>query len=37
MGQPFWENLLATLSVSSTFRLIRSRPAIVETEVLAHP
>jgi hypothetical protein len=37
MGQPFWENLLAALGVSSTFRLIRSRPAIVETELLAYP
>ena len=37
MGQPFWENVLTVLGVSSTFRLIRSRPAIVETEFLAHP
>jgi 2-polyprenyl-3-methyl-5-hydroxy-6-metoxy-1,4-benzoquinol methylase len=37
MGQPFWENVLAALCVSSSFRLIRSRPAIVETEFLAHP
>jgi 2-polyprenyl-3-methyl-5-hydroxy-6-metoxy-1,4-benzoquinol methylase len=37
MGQPFWENVLAVLGVSDTFRLIRSRPAIVETELLAHP
>ena len=37
MGQPFWENVLAVLGVSSTFRLIRSRPAIVETEFRVHP
>ncbi len=37
MGQPFWENVLATLGVSSAFRLTRSQPSIVETEFLAHP
>ena len=36
MGQPFWENLLATLDVPG-FKLIRSRPSIVETEFAAHP
>jgi hypothetical protein len=37
MGQPFRETVLSTLGVSSTSRRIRSRPAIVETEFLAHP
>ena len=37
MGQAFWENLLPTLDVSRRFSLIRSRPAIVETEFSIHP
>jgi 2-polyprenyl-3-methyl-5-hydroxy-6-metoxy-1,4-benzoquinol methylase len=37
MGQSFWENVLTVLGVSSTFKLIRSRPAIVETELRVHP
>jgi SAM-dependent methyltransferase len=36
MGQPFWENLLATLDVGG-FRLVRSWPSIVETEFMVHP
>lgn len=36
MGQPFWENLLTALDADG-FRLIRSRPSIVETEFMAHP
>jgi 2-polyprenyl-3-methyl-5-hydroxy-6-metoxy-1,4-benzoquinol methylase len=36
MGQPFWENLLVTLNLSD-FKLMRSRPSIVETEFAAHP
>jgi hypothetical protein len=37
MGQAFWENVLASLRAGSNFRLVRSRPAIVETEFRMHP
>jgi hypothetical protein len=37
MGQSFWENALAALGVPDAFRLIRSRPSIVETDFSTHP
>lgn len=37
MGQSFWENATATLGVSNSFRVVRSRPSIVETEFLVNP
>jgi 2-polyprenyl-3-methyl-5-hydroxy-6-metoxy-1,4-benzoquinol methylase len=36
MGQAFWENLLTALDVDG-FRLVRSRPSIVETDFKTHP
>jgi len=37
MGQKFWDSALATLGVSRTYRLVRSRPSIVETGFRGHP
>jgi hypothetical protein len=37
MGQAFWDNVLKSLDIGSGFRLIRSRPSVVETEFRVHP
>lgn len=37
MGQAFWERLPETLHLGAEFRMVRSRPSLVETEFSKHP